>query len=190
MRDNGRTRCQKQNESKGTYIIQSNSYPQLLGPHWGHHTWKTQDHTGSSCPPWASLSLGFLSFSSQEGFYIHTAGKRVECPHPTGSRRVCEGAPASVSRAPRPAWPGHHRKGCLGLTASGFSSHTAGASRPHSCLTCPSAGGLAWRSSNLSASHHQRGSWMDQLKEAALSRQARNAPESHPGTICHERQLG
>lgn len=114
----------------------------------------------------------------------------MECPHPTGSRRVCEGAPASVSRAPRPAWPGHHRKGCLGLTASGFSSHTAGASRPHSCLTCPSAGGLAWRSSNLSASHHQRGSWMDQLKEAALSRQARNAPESHPGTICHERQLG
>lgn len=36
-----------------------------------------------------------------------------------------------------------------------FSSHRAGASFLHGCLTCPSAGGLAWRSPNLGASAHQ-----------------------------------
>lgn len=42
------------------------------------------------------------------------------------------------------AWPSPRE--VLGLTGLGFSSHAAGASLPHGCLTCPSAGGLAWRS--------------------------------------------
>lgn len=82
--------------------------------------------------------------------------------------------PGRLEKGFLPVWPGHHAKGCLGLTDPAFSSHTAGASLHPGCLTCPSAGGLAWRSPNLGASDHRRARIWDQLKEAALSRQARN----------------
>lgn len=131
--------------------LNQDSYPQY-GHHWDHkYLGRPRTTQESSCPPQAFLSLGFqFQFS---GVILYTQdGAELSAPtHPTGPSWPSTGLPASGASL---AWPPPQE--VLGLTGLGFSFHTAGASLPHGCLTCPSAGGLAWRSPNLGASHHQR----------------------------------
>lgn len=64
---------------------------------------KTQDYREKFLPSSDLPISGIPEFQfSGMILYTHRTGKRAECPHLTGPRRVCEGVPASVASM---TWP-------------------------------------------------------------------------------------